>query len=154
MLEDGLDSALGLVVDDRAVVAERLLASLDDLDERETDRLWREEAQWRLAAFRTGKARARPAKDVYARAERLLKSQDKKMAEVRPNRGSWVARTRGAPTDRVCIVSPMQGSSERAVFAIAPARLALAATRRGLGAAPTRVGAAPQAATNVRGWPE
>ncbi|WP_295390682.1 addiction module protein [uncultured Thiodictyon sp.] len=72
MLEEVLDSALGLAVEDRAVVAERLLASLDDLDERETDRLWGDEVQRRLAAFRTGKARARPAEDVYARAERLL----------------------------------------------------------------------------------
>jgi len=35
IVEDVLTTALGLPVEDRAVLAERLLASLDDLDERE-----------------------------------------------------------------------------------------------------------------------
>ena len=65
-------TALGLSMEDRAVLAERLLASLDDLDERELDRLWAEEAARRLGAYRSGAAAARPAHEVYARAERLL----------------------------------------------------------------------------------
>lgn len=72
IVEDVLETALGLPVEDRAALAERLLASLDDLDERESDRLWGEEAERRLAAYRAGTAAARPAEDVYARAERLL----------------------------------------------------------------------------------
>jgi putative addiction module component (TIGR02574 family) len=70
--EDVIQTALGLPVEDRAALAERLLASLDDLDERESDRLWGEEAERRLVAYRAGSASARPAEDVYARAERLL----------------------------------------------------------------------------------
>jgi len=73
IVEDVLKTALGLPVEARAVLAERLLASLDDLDERESDRLWGEEAERRLVAYRTGTAGARPAEDVYARAERLLR---------------------------------------------------------------------------------
>lgn len=72
IVEEVLKTALRLPVEDRAAVAERLLASLDDLDERESDRLWGEEAERRLAAYRTGAARARSADDVYAQAERLL----------------------------------------------------------------------------------
>ena len=67
-----LNTALRLPVEDRAVLAERLLASLDDLVERESDRLWGEESERRLAAYRQGTARSRPADEVYARAERRL----------------------------------------------------------------------------------
>jgi putative addiction module component (TIGR02574 family) len=72
IIEEVLKTALRLPVEDRAVLAERLLESLDDLDERASDRLWSEEAERRLAAYRNGSARARPADAVYAEAERLL----------------------------------------------------------------------------------
>ncbi len=39
-----LKNALSLSADDRALVAEKLLASLDDLEEQEAGRLWAEEA--------------------------------------------------------------------------------------------------------------
>lgn len=71
-VEDVFQTALRLPIEDRAALAERLLASLDDLDEDELDRLWGEEAERRLTAYRHGSAAARPATDVYARAERLL----------------------------------------------------------------------------------
>lgn len=71
-VDDVLKSALLLPVEERAVLAERLLASLDDLDEREWDRLWGEEAARRFAAYRSGVAQVRAAEDVYERAERLL----------------------------------------------------------------------------------
>jgi hypothetical protein len=48
------------------------VASLDDVDEHELDRLWGEEAERRLTAYRHGTAAVRPADDVYDRAERLL----------------------------------------------------------------------------------
>ncbi len=64
--------ALSLPVEERALLVERLLASLDDLDETESDRLWGEEALRRLVAHRNGWARARSAEEVYASAERLL----------------------------------------------------------------------------------
>lgn len=72
IVEDVFQMALRLPIEDRAALAERLLASLDDLDEEELDRLWGEEAERRLTAYRQGSAAARPAAEVYAHAERLL----------------------------------------------------------------------------------
>lgn len=72
IVEQLLQTALNLPINDRAALAERLLASLDDLDELESDRLWGEEAERRLAAYRDGTATAHRADDVYARAEQLL----------------------------------------------------------------------------------
>jgi 2-oxo-4-hydroxy-4-carboxy--5-ureidoimidazoline (OHCU) decarboxylase len=56
-LAEALKSALNLNADDRAAVAERLLASLDDLDEEESDRLWALKASNRLDVFRAGRGR-------------------------------------------------------------------------------------------------
>jgi len=64
IVEERSKTALRLPVEDRAVLAERPLASLDDLDERESDRLWAEEAERRRAAYRNGSARARPVDEV------------------------------------------------------------------------------------------
>jgi len=68
-----LKSALSLNADDRAVVAEKLLASLDDLDEDEASRLWAEEAARRREEFRAGRAGAVEAQDVAKKAERLFR---------------------------------------------------------------------------------
>jgi putative addiction module component (TIGR02574 family) len=65
--------ALGLDVRDRAVLAQRLLASLDELSEEEAERLWAGEAQRRLEEFRAGRARAVPAEEVGRKAERLFR---------------------------------------------------------------------------------
>ena len=72
-LAEVLKSALSLNVDDRAAVAERLLASLDELDEEEAERLWAEEAQRRLEEYRAGRARAAEAQDVAKKAEILFR---------------------------------------------------------------------------------
>lgn len=72
-LAEILKTALNLEVRDRAVLAERLLASLEDLTEEEADRLWGEEAQRRLDEYRAGCARAVQAGEVHAKAERLLR---------------------------------------------------------------------------------
>ena len=71
-LETVLQSALSLDVSERAALAEKLLASLDELSEKEVERLWAEEAQRRLDAYRAGRASSAPAEDVFRRAERLL----------------------------------------------------------------------------------
>ena len=65
-----LKSALSLPVDDRAALAEKLLASLDDLDEQEAERLWAKEAQRRLEEYRGGRAVAVDANEVAKKAER------------------------------------------------------------------------------------
>jgi hypothetical protein len=72
-LAEVLKSALSLNVDDRAAVAEKLLASLDDLDEEEADRLWAREAERRLKEYRAGRAGASEAQDVAKKAERLFR---------------------------------------------------------------------------------
>ena len=68
-----LEDALRLDVQERATLAERLLASLDDLDPEEADRLWAEEAERRLVELRTGHAKAVPAEEVHKKAEQLLR---------------------------------------------------------------------------------
>ncbi|HMD84472.1 MAG TPA: addiction module protein [Terriglobia bacterium] len=72
-LAEVLKNALSLNVDDRATVAEKLLASLDELDEGESDRLWAEEAARRLEEYRAGRAGATGAQDVATKAERLFR---------------------------------------------------------------------------------
>lgn len=68
-----LKSALSLDVHDRAALAERLLASLEELSEEEAERLWADEAQRRLAEYRAGRAKAVRSEDVSRKAERLLR---------------------------------------------------------------------------------
>ena len=54
-------------------MAERLLASLEELNEEEADRLWAEEAQRRLEEYRAGRAAAVSASEVAKKAERLFR---------------------------------------------------------------------------------
>jgi len=68
-----LKSALSLPVDDRAAIAEKLLASLDDLDEQEAERLWAKEAQRRLDEYHAGRGVAVEAHEVADKAERLFR---------------------------------------------------------------------------------
>ncbi len=72
-LSEILKGALSLKLDDRAALAEKLLASLDELDEEEADRLWAEEAQRRLKDYREGRARSVGARDLAKKAERLFR---------------------------------------------------------------------------------
>lgn len=58
-----LKEALELDVDEHAALAERLLASLDELSEREAERLWAQEAQRRLQQCRERKASTISADD-------------------------------------------------------------------------------------------
>ncbi len=72
-LEEILENALNLEVEERAALAERLLASLDHLSEQEAERLWAEEAVRRLHAYRSGDAKAIPSNEVLEKAEKLLR---------------------------------------------------------------------------------
>ena len=72
-LAEILRSALNLSVNDRAALADRLLASLDELDEEEAERLWAEEAQRRLQEYRAGRVVPVEAQDVAKKAERLFR---------------------------------------------------------------------------------
>lgn len=72
-LDDILKNALRLEVSERAALAQKLLASLDELSEAETERLWAEEAQRRLDGYRAGHAKVTPAEDVAKKAGKLFR---------------------------------------------------------------------------------
>lgn len=57
------EEAMGLPAAQRAVLAQHLLASLDEIDEQENERLWMEEAKRRYAAFKKGTV---PSRDAFA----------------------------------------------------------------------------------------
>lgn len=65
--------ALRLSLQDRAILAERLLASLDDIDEAEAERLWADEAERRYQAYKEGRITARPADEVFADARKMIR---------------------------------------------------------------------------------
>jgi hypothetical protein len=72
-LNEILKGALSLPIEDRAALADRLLASLDELDEQEAERLWADEAQRRLEELRAGRAVASDSQAVAEKASRLLR---------------------------------------------------------------------------------
>jgi putative addiction module component (TIGR02574 family) len=72
-LAEVIKGAMSLDIRDRAVLAEKLLASLDELTEGEADRLWAEESQRRLDQYRAGEAQAVSADAVHAKVNKLLR---------------------------------------------------------------------------------
>jgi putative addiction module component (TIGR02574 family) len=59
-----LKEVMALPADEKAKLAEQLLASLDAEASVEIERLWREEAERRIDAFEAGEITAEPAEDV------------------------------------------------------------------------------------------
>lgn len=72
-LAEVIKGAMGLDIQERAVLAEKLLATLDELTEGEADRLWAEESQRRLEQYHAGEAQAVSADAVHAKANMLLR---------------------------------------------------------------------------------
>jgi len=75
-LEELETEALELPVRDRAALAHRLIASLDEGpedDPTEVELAWEEEIRRRLAAYRSGKVQTISSDDVFAKARALLK---------------------------------------------------------------------------------
>ncbi len=65
-------SALTLPVNERAVLAKRLIESLDVLDDSDIERLWLDEAERRYLEYKEGGLSARDAMTaVYEARERL-----------------------------------------------------------------------------------
>ena len=56
--------ALKLTPQERAALAEHLIASLDAIDDTENERLWLEEADRRYQEYKKGNIQARPAGEV------------------------------------------------------------------------------------------
>ena len=67
-----LERALSLEAQDRAALAEKLLASLDNLSESEAEAAWVREAERRLEGARTGAHRMIPSADVHEKANQLF----------------------------------------------------------------------------------
>mgnify|MGYP000918790763 CR=1 FL=1 len=60
--------AMGLDLENRAILAERLILSLDNPSETEIERLWIDEAERRLERYRQGKVRGIAGELVFKRA--------------------------------------------------------------------------------------
>lgn len=71
--DDLTQQALGLGLDERARLAERLLESLDGLTEAEMARLWLDEADRRIEEYRAGTMTTIPADQVLGEVEDLLR---------------------------------------------------------------------------------
>jgi len=65
--------ALKLSPRERAVLAERLITSLDSLDGSENEQLWVEEAERRHKEYLKGRITARPAGDVLRDARTAIR---------------------------------------------------------------------------------
>ena len=65
--------ALGLAPEDRARLAEELLASLESDQAPEVDAAWDEEIRRRIAEVESGAVKLLPAEEVFARVRRSLK---------------------------------------------------------------------------------
>ena len=66
-------SALMLPAAQRAALAERLIESLDAVDDAENERLWVEEAERRYHAYRQGHLPARSAAEAIQEAQARLR---------------------------------------------------------------------------------
>ena len=72
-LESLADEILELPLEQRARLAERLLASLDDISEEEAQQLWAAEAARRVVAYETGQSEAHPGEAVHETVRQRLK---------------------------------------------------------------------------------
>jgi putative addiction module component (TIGR02574 family) len=72
-LKNCTKKALGLPLQERARLAEHLLASLDKPTEQENEKLWVAEASRRYEGYKKGRISARLAGDAIREARRKLK---------------------------------------------------------------------------------
>ena len=67
-LDKIMQESLHLTLEDRAQLVGELLLSIDQPSADEVERLWLDEAEVRLQAYRAGTVKAIPAADVFTRA--------------------------------------------------------------------------------------
>lgn len=67
-IEELAKETMQLDIEDRALLAGKLLLSLDEPTPSEVERLWLDEAERRLEAYRAGHVQGIPADDVFRRA--------------------------------------------------------------------------------------
>ena len=73
LLEKNEHDVLSLSGQERAFLADRLLSSLDNDAQIETDLDWIAEAEYRYREYKAGKRPGIEAKDVFAEADQRLK---------------------------------------------------------------------------------
>jgi putative addiction module component (TIGR02574 family) len=61
------EDALSLPADDRLILVEKLLRSLNLPIDEDIDRLWAEEAEFRISQIESGKAKLVPGEEVFAK---------------------------------------------------------------------------------------
>lgn len=71
-LSDVERDALELTRQERALLAEHLLATLDPADDVDAEELWLQEAEKRDANYRAGKITSKPAEQVFGDARQRL----------------------------------------------------------------------------------
>lgn len=71
-LNDILRDALTLGIQDRAALAEKILASLDEVEPSELHRIWEDEAERRLQSLRAGAAKTVSDELVHIKARKIL----------------------------------------------------------------------------------
>ena len=67
-IEELAKETMALDIEDRALLAGKLLLSLDEPTPSEVERLWLDEAERRLEAYRAGRAEGIPGDEVFRRA--------------------------------------------------------------------------------------
>ncbi|MBU1426009.1 MAG: addiction module protein [Gammaproteobacteria bacterium] len=67
-IEELAKATMALDIEDRATLAGKLLLSLDEPTPSELERLWLDEAERRLDAYRAGRVQGIPADEVFRRA--------------------------------------------------------------------------------------
>jgi putative addiction module component (TIGR02574 family) len=72
-IEQIAEAALALPSDARALLADRLVESLDPLTDQDVRGAWATESLRRLDEIRSGKVKAIPAEEVFSRIRSILK---------------------------------------------------------------------------------
>lgn len=67
-IEELTKETMALDIENRAALAGKLLLSLDEPTHSELERLWLEESERRLEAYRAGRTQGIPADEVFRRA--------------------------------------------------------------------------------------
>ncbi|WP_216893003.1 addiction module protein [Nocardia alni] len=75
-VEQLVEQALSLPAEARALLADRLVESLDPVDEHEIQALWAEEATRRLDDVRSGRVDTIPAAQAIEQVRRSLEHED------------------------------------------------------------------------------
>jgi len=73
-IEELAKETMALDIEDRALLAGKLLLSLDEHTPSEVERLWLDEAERRLDGYRAGRVQGIPADEVFRRAIFVLRT--------------------------------------------------------------------------------